>query len=195
MKDKELKHLEKMEEMDEPVEKVEQNSEEQNLDFYLETIENLHKERDEYHDLLLRKQAEFENYRKRVTREKEQDRSDARAEVLTALLPVIDAGEKGLDSMLDEEDPKLESYRHGYVLLLQEVKAVLQRFGVAEIPAEGQPFDPNVHEAVIRDETHEHPDGIILEEYRRGYRIGEKLLRPSQVKVAVNPTPKDEVSN
>jgi len=166
----------------------ERESESPQSDSSLETIEILRKEKEEHHDLLLRKQAEFENYRKRVAKEKEELRLTAQASVLEELLPVLDAFEKGLHSLKAAPgDSELESYREGYELMFKEVQSVLQKFAVIEIPGVGTPFDPNVHEAVVREMTTEHKEGEILDEYRKGYKIKDRLLRPSQVKVAVHP--------
>jgi len=158
-------------------------------DSSLETIEILRKEKEAHHDLLLRKQAEFENYRKRVAREKEELRLTAQASVLEELLPILDALEKGLHSLKAAPgNSELEAYREGYELMFKEVQSVLQKFAVIEIPGVGTPFDPNVHEAVVREVTTGHKEGEILDEYRKGYKIKDRLLRPSQVKVAVQPT-------
>ena len=157
-------------------------------DSSLETIEILRKEKEEHLDLLLRKQAEFENYRKRVAKEKEQLRLTAQASVLEELLPVLDALEKGLHSLpAAPGDSELEAYREGYELMFKEVQSVLRKFAVIEIPGVGAPFDPNIHEAVVREVTTGYKEGEILDEYRKGYKLKDRLLRPSQVKVAVHP--------
>jgi len=157
-------------------------------DSSLETIEILRKEKEEHLDLLLRKQAEFENYRKRVAKEKEQLRLTAQASVLEELLPVLDALEKGLHSLpAAPGDSELEAYREGYELMFKEVQSVLRKFAVIEIPGVGEPFDPNIHEAVVREVTTGYKEGEILDEYRKGYKLKDRLLRPSQVKVAVHP--------
>ncbi len=161
------------------------NTESQESDFYLKTIESLRKERGEYHDLLLRKQAEFENYRKRILKEKNEVRIEAQGELVKGLLPVVDACEKGLETM--EDEPALETYRQGYELLLKQLRSVLERFDVTEIQGLGAHFDPTIHEAVTRELTTKHEEGTILDEYRKGYKINNRLLRPSQVKVAVQP--------
>lgn len=170
-----------------------EGAEPRDLDFYLQTIESLQKEKDEYYDLLLRKQAEFENFRKRVLKEKEEERLAGHAEILRELLPVVDACEKGLESMESHpsDDPTLETYRQGYELMLKRVKVVLDKFQVAETPGVGSQFDPRVHEAVSREVTSEHSDGEILEQFQKGYTIGNRLLRPAQVKVAVQPVESD----
>ena len=151
-------------------------------------LEALRRERDETEDLLLRKQAEFENYRKRVRKERAEQRLVAQAEVFEELLPTLDALEKGLDSMKEaQEDSGLETYLQGYELVLQEIRSVLEKFEVTEIPGQGTLFDPNVHEAVLREVTSNHEDGEILDEFRKGYRIQHRLLRPAQVRVAIQP--------
>jgi len=154
----------------------------------VDIIENLKRERDENYDLLLRKQAEFENFRKRVVKEKEEERLSSQAAVIEKLLNIADSFEKGLDSLAQEsEESTLETYRQGYGLMLKEFKLVLEKFDVTEIPGFGAWFDPNVHEAVVREVTTEHEEGKILEEYRKGYMIKDRLLRPAQVKVAAQP--------
>jgi len=166
-------------------------AEEQTPEFLLRTLESVRKERDEYYDLLLRKQAEFENYRKRTLRERDEARVAALTEMSKELLPVLDSAEKGLASLAAEtRDPRLAGYREGYELLLRNMRNVLERFGVKVLPALGEKFDPSVHEAVITEATDEHEEGRVLEEYRKGYTISDRLLRPAQVKVAV-PTPGD----
>lgn len=158
------------------------------LDSEENSVENLKRERDENYDLLLRKQAEFDNFRKRVTKEKEELRLSAQAAVIEKVLNIVDAFEKGLSSLEQEsEESALETYRQGYELMFEEFKSVLKKFNVTEIPGSGTCFDPNVHEAVVREVTTEYEEGEILEEYRKGYMIKDRLLRPAQVKVAVQP--------
>ncbi|RPJ87228.1 MAG: nucleotide exchange factor GrpE [Acidobacteria bacterium] len=166
-------------------------AEEQTPEFLLRTLESVRKERDDYYDLLLRKQAEFDNYRKRTLRDREEARVGALMEMSKELLPVLDAAEKGLAALsADTCDPKLAGYRQGYELLLRNLRSMLEKFGVKELPALGEKFDPSVHEAVITEATDEHEEGRVLAEYRKGYTISDRLLRPAQVKVAV-PTPVD----
>ncbi len=158
------------------------------LDSKGDSLETLGKELDQTKDLLLRKQAEFENYRKRIRKERGEQRLAAQAEVFEKLLPTLDALEKGLESLREApENSELETYRQGYEFMLQEIRSVLEKFGVTEIPGLGNPFDPNIHEAVLREVTSEHEDGKILEEFRKGYQIQHRLLRPAQVRVTVQP--------
>lgn len=155
-----------------------------------QVLAELREERDELMDRLLRKQAEFENYRKRVLREKTETRLSAQEEILKEILSILDSCEMGLQSFPDsasEEDPRMEAYRQGYELLWKSLQALLARFGVTPVPGPGQPFDPAFHEAVLREENSDFEDGHVIEEFRRGYLFQGRLLRPSQVRVAVHP--------
>ena len=147
-------------------------------------LETALRERDEFLDLLQRKQAEFENYKRRVDREKSELRFSVRSELMEQILDVVDACEKGLESLRENESEELGSFVEGYELLQKQLKAILDRYEVSETPGVGSPFDPNLHEALIRETTDDHEEGEILEEYRKGYTMGDRLLRPSQVKVA-----------
>ena len=169
-----------------PVDPEEASQEE--LDSEEDSLETLGKELDQTKDLLLRKQAEFENYRKRIRKERGEQRLAAQAEVFEKFLPTLDALEKGLERLREApENSELETYRQGYEFMLQEIRSVLEKFGVTEIPGLGNPFDPKIHEAVLREVTSEHEDGKILDEFRNGYKIQHRLLRPAQVRVAVQP--------
>ncbi|HEV8131207.1 MAG TPA: nucleotide exchange factor GrpE [Acidobacteriota bacterium] len=154
--------------------------------FFTEALAALQKERDQYYDQLLRKQAEFENYRKRVEKEKADARFAAKQEILRELLNVLDACERGLESMKRSKTPgaDLESYREGYELLYRQIQTLLAKFGVEEVPAVGEQFDPNIHEAVLHELSDSHRGGEVMEEIQKGYRLHDRLLRPAQVKVA-----------
>jgi len=147
-------------------------------------IETALRERGEFLDLLQRKQAEFENYKKRVDREKSDLRVSVKFELLEQILDVVDACEKGLETLHEREAENLGSFVEGYELLLKQLKTILDRYEVSEIQSVGSVFDPNLHEAVIREMTDDHGEGEIMEEYRKGYTMADRLLRPSQVKVA-----------
>jgi len=151
--------------------------------FFEEALTAMRKERDQYYDQLLRKQAEFENYRRRVEREKADARFYSKQEILRELLNVLDTCERGLESMRAHE-ASLETYREGYELLYRQIQALLSKFGVEEIPATGQQFDPNIHEAIMHESSNEHDEGQVIEEIKKGYRLQDRLLRPAQVKVA-----------
>jgi molecular chaperone GrpE len=134
-------------------------------------------------DRLLRRQAEFENFRRRT----ERDRSDfleyAGMEFVRELLPILDDFERARKTECSDE-----SYRKGVELIYQRLMDALKRIGLEPIDvAPGTQFDPNLHQAVVRQETEEAPDNTILEEFQRGYNFKGKLLRPAMVKVAVKP--------
>ncbi len=138
-------------------------------------------EKDELYDRLLRKQAEFENYRKRIQREKEIFLQDANADLIRALLPVLDGFERALRHR-DKSVPK--GFYEGVELIHQELLGVLARAGVTPIEAAGKPFDPHLHQAVETVEAEGHRDQEVVEEVQRGYKLKNRLLRPSIVKVA-----------
>ena len=138
----------------------------------------------ELEDLLLRKAAEFDNYRKRARREREEFARFANSSLIEELLPVLDSLELALGAA-DGEDR--DSHRRGVELTLKQFLEVLGRSGLSPIPAVGEQFDPSVHEAVIRQPTSEHPEGVVIEELQRGYRLNDRVLRPSRVKVAAAP--------
>lgn len=152
-------------------------------DFFGEALSALRREKEQYYDQLLRKQAEFENYRRRVEKEKADIRFAAKQEILRELLNVLDACERGLAGM-ERAEGDLQSYREGYRLLQRQMKSLLSKFGVEEIAAAGRQFDPNVHEAVLHEISEGHSEGEVIEEVKKGYRLNDRLLRPTQVKVA-----------
>jgi len=149
-------------------------------------IETMTQERATLYDQLLRRQAEFENYRRRVDRERSETYTRARAEVLLELLPVIDNFERALAS-LENSGGDAESLRHGVELIHKQFKDALTKFGLEPVESVGQTFDPHVHEAVTIEPTDKHKENTIIEEFQRGYKLGEKLLRPAKVKVASSP--------
>jgi len=143
----------------------------------------------EWQDRFLRKAAEFENYRKRIDREKTELRLSSQSSILLGLLPVMDGFDRALKYFGEAKSAagSIEQYRQGVELLYRHVLDTLAQTGVAPIEAEGKPFDPHQHEALSRVETSEVADGIIVSELRRGYMFNGNLLRPSQVIVAVQP--------
>lgn len=151
-------------------------------------LDILKQEKDKYYDLMLRKQAEFENYRKRVAREKQESINLTRMSLIKDVLPIMDACEKGLETLRNDDDnSQLGSYAEGYELLLKQLKSFLEKNNVSLVSGVGSVFDPNFHEAVLREVSEDHNDGEILEEYRRGYTMNDLLIRAAQVKVAVHP--------
>ncbi len=140
------------------------------------------REAQENYDRMLRVSAEFENYKKRMLREWEDQRKYANENLLRELLPVVDSLERALAVEVGGE---VESgLRAGIELTLKEMLKVLERFAVRPIEAEGQPFDPNFHQAMMQEETDQMPENTVLREFQRGYTIHDRLLRPSMVIVA-----------
>ena len=149
-------------------------------------VDTLTQEKAALYDQLLRRQAEFENYRRRIDREKVESYARARGEVLLELLPVVDNFERAL-SRLEKSETDAAGLRHGIELIHKQFKDALTKFGLEPVESVGQVFDPHLHEAVTIEPTDEHEENTIIEEFQRGYKLGEKLLRPAKVKVAASP--------
>jgi molecular chaperone GrpE len=143
--------------------------------------EELRKEKDALQDRLLRTAAEFDNYRKRMERERGEFAAYASGEVLLDLLPIIDNFERALQAPAGG-DP--EALRKGVELIHKQMLEVLRKRGVKPIEALGTMFDPNFHQAVIQESSADHREGEVIQELQRGYMLGERLLRPAMVKVA-----------
>jgi molecular chaperone GrpE len=144
--------------------------------------DEVRRQRDEYYDLLLRKTAEFDNYRKRTDRERLALAESAASDLIKELLPLVDDMERALKA--DATADSAESYRRGVELIYRRLMDILRKRGVTPIEALGADFDPYYHQAVAYDPADGHRDGEIIEEFRRGYMLGERLLRPAMVKVA-----------
>jgi molecular chaperone GrpE len=144
--------------------------------------DTLLRERDEYLDLLRRKTAEFDNYRKRQERERRELTDLAAADVVKDLLPLVDNLDRALRT--GAEDASVEAYRRGVELIQKQLLDLLARRGVTPIDPLGETFDPHWHDAVVREATAEARDGEVTEVFSRGYRLGDRLLRPAMVKVA-----------
>jgi len=148
----------------------------------LSRYEELFKAKEELLDLLLRRQAEFENIRRRNEKEKGEFQEYALSQFISKLLPALDGLERGIHSPSGEN---VESFKMGLALLLKQFRDILSASGVQPIIAVGEPFNPNLHFAVLKEETGAVPENQILEEYQCGYLFKDRLLRPSMVKVAV----------
>ena len=142
----------------------------------------LERERDNYKDLLLRRSAEFENFRKRTERERVAQSESAAADLVKELLPLIDDLERALQAEAGSEG--VEAYRRGVELIHRQLSELLRKRGVTPIEALGADFDPHYHQAVSYEPASGRREGEIIEEYGRGYLLGDRLLRPSMVKVA-----------
>ena len=145
-------------------------------------LQKLKAERDSLLDRLARAQAEFENSRRRASKEQQDFRDYAAADAIKSLLPVIDSFERALQVKSEPGD-----LRSGVELIYKQLQDALAKLGVHAIAAKGEPFDPHIHEAIEMVETSDAPDHEVLEELQRGYKIKDRLLRPAMVKVAKNP--------
>ena len=140
------------------------------------------RQRDEYKDLLLRKTAEFDNFRKRTERERQSLSEAAAADLLRELLPLVDDLERALQA--DAGSEGADAYRRGVELIYRHMTELLRKRGVRPIEARGADFDPHYHQAVSHEPAEGYREGEVIEEFRRGYMLGDRLLRPSMVKVA-----------
>ena len=143
--------------------------------------EELRRERDALQDRLLRTAAEFDNFRKRVERERREHLEYATSDALREFLPIIDNFERALQTTAEGD---VDAYRKGIELIHKQMLDLLRKRGVTPIEALGADFDPNLHQAVIQEVSSAHREGEVMQELQRGYRLGERLLRPSMVKVA-----------
>jgi molecular chaperone GrpE len=143
-------------------------------------LEELRREKDSLQDRLLRTAAEFDNYRKRVERERRDLADYMKADILAEILPIVDNFERALQAPSSDTD----SLRKGVELIHKQMHDFLRKRGVTPIEALGADFDPNFHQAVIHETSPSHREGEVIEELQRGYMLGDKLLRPAMVKVA-----------
>jgi molecular chaperone GrpE len=146
-----------------------------------EAVATVARERDEMRDRLLRKTAEFDNYRKRVDKERRELGEWAAADVLTDLVAILDDFDRALAVEAPEE---AQPYRAGVELIHRQLGELLRKRGVTPIDALGTDFDPHLHQAVAYEETPGAREGEVVAEMRKGYRLGERLLRPALVRVA-----------
>jgi molecular chaperone GrpE len=144
--------------------------------------DELQKQRDDYYDRLLRKTAEFDNYRKRVERDRQSMTDAVTTDVVRDLLPLVDDLERALKA--DTGADGAEAYRKGVELIHRQLLEILRKRGVQAIEALGADFDPHVHQAIAHEPAEGRREGEVIEEFGRGYTLNDKLIRPSIVKVA-----------
>lgn len=143
--------------------------------------EALQRERDDLYDRLLRKSAEFDNFRKRVERDRKEMVEWAAADVLSELLAIADDFDRALAA---DAPPEAQPYKAGLELIQRQLSDLFKKRGVTPVDALGAEFDPHVHQAVAYEEVAGKPDGEVVEVLAKGYRLGDRLLRPAIVKVA-----------
>ncbi len=139
------------------------------------------------HDRFLRTQAELENYRRRVQKEREEDRKFAPLPIVRELLPVLDNLQRAIDAA-DKSDSVVD-LKAGVEMVLQQSIGILKKLQVAPIAAVGEPFDPNVHEAISQMPSADHPPMSVIVEVERGYTLHDRVIRPSKVIVSTGPPP------
>lgn len=133
---------------------------------------------------LLRRQADFDNYRKRVEKERAEDQKRTTGRVIEQLIPVLDGFEQALAA---HKEAEYESYRKGFELIYKQLLDNLAKLGAERVAPVGKLFDPHLHQALDRAESTQYPDGTILEVFQPGYVFNGRVLRPAMVRVAVHP--------
>ena len=151
-------------------------------------LKRLESEVKELMDGLARRQADFENYRKRMERKRAETYNRVVADIAAKLLPVLDNLKRALETEASVEASESDEFRHflsGVDLIHKQLNGVLDALGVKPVLAEGEQFDPHLHEAVVTEPTDDYEPDTVMQEIVRGFRIGDKLIRPALVKVAV----------
>lgn len=143
---------------------------------------------DDNWDRLLRTTADFDNFKKRAAREKQEAIRYANEDLLEKLVPVLDNFEAALSAVQTGSTGAGHSVQAGVAMIFQQLKKVLTESGLEEVDAAGQKFDPNLHEAVSQQETTDVPEGNVIQQLRKGYKLRERLLRPATVVVAKKPS-------
>jgi molecular chaperone GrpE len=149
-----------------------------------ERIAKLEAEKEELKSTLVRRQADFENFRKRIERERHEESRRAKAHLIEHLIPVLDTFERALAA---HEDPAYAEYRKGFELIYKQLWESLAKEGLERVEAAGKTFDPHMHQAIERVETDEHADGSVIEVLQPGYIFHGRVLRPAIVRVAAAP--------
>ncbi len=152
-----------------------------------EQVQKLQNEKQELMNTLVRRQADFENYRKRMEKERQQDRHRAIEIFVEHLLPILDAFDRALENV---DDSASAEYLKGFEMIRRQLADSLAKQGLRRIEAVGKEFNPHFHHAIERVETHQHPDGIVIGEMQPGYVFHERVLRPAMVRVASQPDAK-----
>lgn len=148
-------------------------------------LEEKEREAKENYERMLRVAADLENYKKRVSKEKEEWRKFANEDLIKAILPFVDNLERAVNHAEKVEDANV--LIEGVRLTLQQLHQTLNRFGVSPVESVGKPFDPTIHEAMVVVETDQHEPNQVLEEFQKGYYLNDRLLRPATVSVAKLP--------
>ncbi|HLR64512.1 MAG TPA: nucleotide exchange factor GrpE [Pseudogracilibacillus sp.] len=145
-----------------------------------EAYNALKTEKDKLYEQLLRIQAEYENYKRRTDKERIAERKYKAESLATELLPVLDNFERALQTEVTEEN---QSFKDGVAMVYNQLTQALEAEGVTQIEALHQPFDPNLHHAVMQDSDDQYDENIVLDELQKGYQLKDKVIRPTMVKV------------
>jgi molecular chaperone GrpE len=151
-------------------------------------LEDKAKKSDEYYDRILRLQADFDNYKKRQDKEKIEFVKYANEEIMAEILNIIDDFERAVEAGKTKHD--FDVLYKGIEMIHKDFKEFLKQKGLKEIEAEGKPFNPHEHEAMMQEETDKHPEDYVVEEFQKGYTFNGRVIRPSKVKVAKKPSKK-----
>jgi len=162
--------------------KEEKKEREKEIEELKKKVEEKEKELREHHDRLLRVAADFDNYKKRAAREKEEWVKFANEDLIKSILPFVDNLERAVNHSEKTED--IQSLVEGIKLTVQQLLQTLNRFGVSPIESLGKPFDPAMHEAMLVVETDQHEPNRVVEEFQKGYLLNDRLLRPATVSVS-----------
>ena len=155
-----------------------------------ERVAQLEAEVNDLTDQLLRKSADFDNFRKRKMREQEEFAAYANKDLLLDIVPIIDDFERAIKSSEDGKD--FEAFHNGVAMIERQLVSILERkWKLKRFDSVGEVFDPQRHEAMMSEERSDHTDSIVLEDYQKGYLLGERVLRPAKVKVSVPVAEKD----
>ncbi len=155
---------------------------------YQAQIEELKRQIEELKAQYARLAADFDNFRKRTEKEKEELEAQSKCGTIRELLPVIDNFERARSHIKPQNDAEMNIHK-SYQSVYKQMVEALKKLGVSPMRSEGQEFDPNLHEAVMRETTDQYPEGTVISELVRGYVLGERVLRHAMVKVAVAPEP------
>jgi molecular chaperone GrpE len=147
-------------------------------------LAKLRAEKEDLTQTLVRRQADFDNYKKRVERDRQEEGRRGVERMIMDLIPVLDGFDRAIQG---HEDPAFEEYRKGVTLIRKQLWDALSRHGLQLIDAENKIFDPHVHQAIERAESNEHPDGFILNVFQDGYTFHGRVIRPAIVRVVVHP--------
>ncbi|MCM3339641.1 nucleotide exchange factor GrpE [Paenibacillus sp. MER TA 81-3] len=145
-------------------------------------LEQAKEQADEHYQRYLRTQADFDNFRRRTMKEKEDLAKYASAKVITELLPVLDNFERALST--GQEASETESFVKGVDMIFRQIQQVMEQEGVQPMNAVGEPFNPEYHQAIMQVESDEYEEGFVVEEVQKGYMLKDKVLRPAMVKVS-----------